>query len=248
MPKTVTLFMPVLNEAEGMRAILPLIKKEWCQQWLVVDGQSTDDTLKVAKEFGCDIYVQKKKGIRHAYIESFPMIKGDIVITFSPDGNCLPEAIPQLIEKINQGYDMVVASRYAPGAKSEDDDAITGFGNWMFTSSINFLHHGPYTDAMGIYRAYRTKLFYELDLDKEESYFTEKLAGTVMGIEPLLSVRAAKAGMRITEIASDEPKRMHGTRKLQIIRWGAAYMMQVFRETYFWRTKAKSLAAAKTST
>ncbi len=246
MPKTVTLFMPVLNEAEGMRAILPLIKKEWCQQWLVVDGQSTDDTLKVAKEFGCDIYVQKKKGIRHAYIESFPMIKGDIVITFSPDGNCLPEAIPALIEKINQGHDMVVASRYAPGAKSEDDDAITGFGNWLFTSTINFLHQGAYTDAMGIYRAYRTKLFYELDLDKEESYFPEKLAGTVMGIEPLLSVRAAKAGMRITEIAADEPKRMHGTRKLQIIRWGLAYMMQVFREAYFWRTQAKSLAA-KTS-
>lgn len=243
MGRTVTLFMPVLNEADGMRAILPHIKKEWCQQWLIVDGQSKDDTLKVAKEFGCDIYVQKQKGIRHAYIESWPMIKGDIVITFSPDGNCLPEAIPQLIEKINQGYDMVVASRYAPGASSDDDDAITGFGNWLFTTSINTLHGGPYTDAMGIFRGYRTKLFYELDLHKEESYFTEKLAGTVMGIEPLLSVRAAKAGMRIGEIPASEPKRLHGTRKLQVIRWGAAYMMQVFRETWFWRTQAKLLAA-----
>jgi len=242
MQKKVTLFMPVLNEAEGMRAILPLIKKEWCCQWLIVDGNSTDDTVKVAREFGCDVYVQKKKGIRHAYIESFPLIKGDLVITFSPDGNCLPEAIPTLIEKLSQGYDMVVASRYAPGASSDDDDAITGFGNWMFTTGINLLHGGSYTDAMGIFRGYRTKIFYELDLDKEESYFTEKLAGTVMGIEPLLSVRAAKAGMRVGEIPASESKRLGGVRKLQVIRWGAAYLMQVFREVYFWRTKAKRLS------
>lgn len=223
-----------------MREVLPKIDKSWCSQWLVVDGKSTDDTLRVAESFGCDVYVQKKKGIRHAYIESWPLIKGDIVITFSPDGNCLPEAIPLLIEKMREGYDMVVASRYAPGASSEDDDAITGFGNWMFTTSINVLHGGKYTDAMGIYRAYRTKLFYDLDLHREESYFTEKLAGTVMGIEPLLSVRAAKAGLRIGEIPADEPKRLHGTRKLQIIRWGLAYLMQVFREVWFWRRAPSS--------
>ena len=33
----------------------------------------------------------------------------------------------------------VVVSRYLDGAKSEDDDIITSFGNWMFTKLINVL-------------------------------------------------------------------------------------------------------------
>jgi glycosyltransferase involved in cell wall biosynthesis len=235
MPSTVTLFIPTLNEAEGMRLILPRIQREWVDQILVVDGNSTDDTLQVAKEFGCEVLVQKSPGIRHAYIEGFPLIRGDIVITFSPDGNCIPELIPDLIAKVKDGYDMVIASRYAQGAKSEDDDWMTGFGNWLFTTVINVLHGGHYRDAMGIYRAYRTDLFYELDLHLEESYVTEKALRTVIGCEPLLSVRAAKQRLKITEIPGDEPARLAGIRKLQAFRWGGAYLLQVFRELYFWR-------------
>lgn len=233
--RTVTLFMPTLNEGEGMKQILPRIKKEWCDQILVADGNSTDDTVAVAKQFGCDVIVQSKKGIRHAYLEGYPLIRGEIVITFSPDGNCIPELIPTLIEKMNQGYDMVVCSRYKRGAKSDDDDIMTGFGNWVFTNTINLLHRGPYTDAMGIYRAYRTKLFYELGLDQESAYLPERVTRTVIGIEPLLSVRAAKKGCKIAEIPGDEPARIAGIRKLQAFRWGIAYMLQVFREVYYWR-------------
>jgi glycosyltransferase involved in cell wall biosynthesis len=233
MRKTVTLFIPTLNEAEGMRLIMPRIQRDWVDQILVMDGQSTDDTVKVAKEFGCDVMIQSKPGIRHAYLEAFPKIRGEWVITFSPDGNCIPEVIPDLISKLGEGYDMVIASRYAKGATSDDDDLMTGFGNWLFTNIINVVHGGRYTDAMGIYRAYRTKLFFELGLDKEQAYSPEKLAGTVIGIEPLLSVRAAKAKSIVTEIPASEPARLAGIRKLQAFRWGAAYMLQIFREVYY---------------
>jgi glycosyltransferase involved in cell wall biosynthesis len=235
MLKTVTLMIPTLNEAEGMKKIMPRVRKEWCDQVLIVDGQSKDDTVNIAREMGFDVVVQKVKGLWPAYVEAFTHVKGDIVVTFSPDGNCIPEIIPELIAKIRDGYDMAVASRYAPGASSEDDDLMTGFGNWLFTKTINTLHGGKYTDAMGIYRAYRTQLFYELGLDQPEAYATEKWANTIIGVEPLLSVRAAKAGMKITEVAADEPKRIAGIRKLQAFRWGAAYMLQVLRETYYWK-------------
>ncbi len=231
----VTLFVPTLNEITGMREVMTKIDSSWCNQILIVDGGSTDGTVAYAKEQGYDVYVQSKRGIRHAYIEAWPLIKGEIVITFSPDGNCLPEDIPKLIEKMKEGYDMVVASRYFGGAKSEDDDLMTAFGNWLFTTLINFLHGGHYTDAMGIYRAYRTSLFYELDLHQEEAYVTEKCLGTVMGVEPLLSVRAAKKKVKMGEILGFEPKRMGGERKLLPFRWGGAYLLQVFRETYYWK-------------
>ena len=227
--------MPVLNEIDGMRVILPQLRRDWCDQLLLVDGGSTDGSVEFAREQGCDTYVQRCRGIRHAYLEAWPLIRGDIVITFSPDGNCLPDAIGLLRDKMFEGYDMVIASRYFGGLRSADDDAVTRFGNWMFTTAINRLHGGQYTDAMGIFRAYRTRLFYELDLHLESSYATEKLCGTVMGVEPLLSIRCAKHRCKVAEIPAAEPARIGGERKLQVVRWGSAYLLQTFREVYYHR-------------
>lgn len=231
----VTLFVPTRNEIEGMKAIMPQVQKGWVDQILVVDGQSTDGTIEYAKQQGYDVVVQKEKGLRHAFIEGWPHVKGDVVITFSPDGNSPAYGIPPLIEKMKEGYDMVIASRYLGDAKSDDDDWITGFGNWMFTRIVNILHGAKYTDAMVMYRAYRTNLFYELDLHKEESYAPEKWWCTILGIEPLLSVRAAKRKLKLGEIPCDEPARIGGVRKLQIIRWGGAYLTQFFREIFYWK-------------
>lgn len=229
-PQT-TVFIPTLKEANGLKRLLPAILRHNCCQVLISDGDSRDGSEEIAREYGVDFYVQKRRGIRHAYIEAWPMIRGDWVVTLSPDGNCIVDDIPRLIEKMGAGYDMVVASRYYGGAKSEDDDAITGFGNWLFTRTVNLLFKANYTDAMGIYRIYRTNLFYELGLDKESAYaLPEKLFGTVVGIEPLLSVRSASHGRKIAEIGSDEPKRTDGQRKLQVLRWGAAYYFQFFYE------------------
>ncbi|MCX5680916.1 MAG: glycosyltransferase family 2 protein, partial [Candidatus Omnitrophica bacterium] len=58
----VTLFIPTLNEAEGMKAIMPRIKKEWYDQILIVDGQSTDGTIEYVKQQGYQLVIQKKKG------------------------------------------------------------------------------------------------------------------------------------------------------------------------------------------
>ena len=225
-----------MNEVEGLRTLMPRVKREWVDQILVVDGQSRDGSAEYAREQGYEVHVQKEKGLRKAFIEGWPLIRGEVVITFSPDGNCIPEVIPALIEKMKEGYDMVVASRYLDGAKSEDDNWVTGFGNWFFSRVlINGLHGGHYTDAMGMYRAYKTQLFYDLDLDKEESYATEKFWLTTMGCEPLLSMRAAKRRLKVAEILGVEPRRVTGKAKLQTIRWGGAYLFQVIRELWYWK-------------
>jgi hypothetical protein len=112
---------------------------------------------------------------------------------------------------------------------------LTGFGNWMFTTLINLLHGGRYTDAMGIYRAYRTTLFSRLGLDQEDGYTPERLLNTRIDIEPLLSIRSAKRKLRVSEIPCPEPPRIGGKQKLQMFRWGGAYLLQTFRETYHCR-------------
>lgn len=232
----VTLLVPTLNEIDGMKTIMPQIKPEWFDQILVIDGNSTDGTVEYAKAQGYDVVIQQKKGMRNAYMEAWPHIKGDVVLTFSPDGNSIPELIPACIAKYKEGYDMVIVSRYAEGAKSYDDDAITAFGNKMFTTFINLFHGAKYTDAMVIYRMYRKDLIYELDLDKDSSYeLEEKMFGTNISWEPLLSIRAAKRKLKCADIPGDEPAREGGERKLQVLRWGAAYMWEVFREIFVWK-------------
>ena len=131
---------------------------------------------------------------------------------------------------------MVIVSRYAQGAKSYDDDAVTAFGNKMFTTFINLFHGAKYTDAMVIYRAYKVSMISKLDLDKDKSFETEeRLFNTKISWEPLLSIRAAKRNLQVAEIPGDEPEREGGERKLQVLKWGAAYMYEVFREIFFWR-------------
>lgn len=230
---TTTLLVLTKNEIEGMKAIMPQINKKWCDQILVLDGNSTDGTIEYAREMGYDVYIQRKRGLRCAYQEAWPLIKGDYVITFSPDGNSPPEYIPKLIDKMKEGYDMVIGSRYYQGAKSMDDDMLTAFGNWLFTRTINILHNGNFTDAMTIYRIYKKELFYSLGLNEDATYsLYEKIFFTNISLEPVLSVRCAKEGLKTADIACPEPPRIGGKRKLQIVRWGLAFMAQVVLEKF----------------
>jgi glycosyltransferase involved in cell wall biosynthesis len=226
----VTLLIPTLNELVGLKAIMPRVDTALFSQILVVDGGSTDGTVEYSKALGYDVVSQTSHGVRAAYQDAWPSVTGDVVLTFSPDGNCIPEDLPRLVEKIRDGYDMVIASRYYQGATSDDDDWLTGFGNWLFTKIINVFFGGRYTDAMTIYRIYRKDLVYDLQLFDLKSYQLEPFFGCSGGYEPLMSIRAARMGLKTADIGSPEPARIGGERKLRPFRWGMFYLSQIFLE------------------
>ena len=230
---TTTLLIPILNEIDGLGEIMPRIDRNWVDQILFIDGGSTDGSIEYVLDHGYELHRQRQPGIRSGYLESLPEVTGEVLVTFSPDGNSVPEIIPPLLAKMAEGYDMVIASRYLGGHKSEDDDRVTAFGNWLFTRTTNLLHRSSYTDMMVIFRAYRTALISELGLDRPEPYaFPERAFHTRISWEPLLSVRAARARRKVGEIYGPEPPRIGGERKLQLIRWGAAYYWQILREAF----------------
>jgi glycosyltransferase involved in cell wall biosynthesis len=229
----ITLCVLTLNEIDSIKIIMPQIDTSLFEQVLIIDGNSSDGTIEWCKQQGYEVYVQQQRGLRQAYLEALPHIRGDVMITFSPDGNSVAAELPALVHKLQEGWDMVIVSRYLGNAKSEDDSLITRFGNWMFTTMINVVHGGHYTDAMVIYRGYKKCLFEQLKLTDDKAFsIPEKLFFTRVSIEPLLSIRAARAKLKIAEIPGDEPKRIGGERKLQIIRWGLAFLYQVFTEAF----------------
>lgn len=232
-----TLLVMTLNEIQGMKQVMPQVERSWVDQILVLDGGSTDGTVEWAREQGYEVYVQKAPGFRSAYLEVWPLIRGDVVVYFTPDGNSLAEAIPLLLDKIEEGYELVIASRYLQGAHSDDDDPVTGFGNWMFRTLTNLLLRrggGPrMTDPLVMLRALRKDLPQRLGLDRPEPFERlERIFRTRVDWIPLMSWRAMKTGVRWCEISADEPPRVGGERKLKIFQWGAVYLAQLLQEGF----------------
>lgn len=220
----VTLLIPVLNEIKGVRLIMPRINKDWVDEIIVVDGNSTDGTREYFEENGYFLIRQKSKGVCGAYWECLEVAKGDIIIPFSPDNNSIPEIIPVLVNKIKEGYDMVIVSRYLNGTKSYDDDRITAFGNWMFTKMVNIFFGGKYTDVLVMFRAFKKELVKTLEMDTKR----------FPTFEVQLAIRCAKRKMKVAEIPGDEPKRIGSVRKMHPLFNGSAVLLEIIKELFVW--------------
>lgn len=216
-----TLLITVMNEIEGMKTILPRIQRDWVDEILVVDGGSTDGSVEYARSLGFQVLRQKSKGLVGAYWEALEVVTGDVIIPFSPDGNSVPERIPDLVQEMQEGYDMVIVSRYLNGSKSEDDDAVTAFGNWMFTKLINFLFGGRYTDVLVMFRAWKKELVKTFDVNP-----------SLAGFEPQLAIECAKRKLKVAEIAGDEPRRIWGETKRNNIAHGFAILVLIVKEFF----------------
>ncbi len=216
-----TLAILTLNEVESVPLVLPKIRKEWVDEIIVVDGGSTDGTIEWCREHGFRVLVQKKSGYGQGMRECMEIASGDVIMEFMSDGNCDPAAIPALVAKANEGYDLVIASRYCAGGGSRDDTPVTRLGNWIFTTLINILFGGSYTDAMNGFRAYRKDSFFTLSIDEDGLTFPTQT-----------SAQFAKAGLRIAEIPTHEPRRIGGVRKAKNFRTGLALLRMIVKEMF----------------
>ena len=232
------IIIPVLNELEGLKTTLPLIKKEWYDRLVVLDGRSSDRTIEWCKEHNHEVFCQRGPGLWNAYTELFQYLNEEdgVVVTLSPDGNCPPELIPSLVTKVQSTYDLVIASRYLNGGRSEDDTTLTRFGNHLLTWMANQKCRTRYTDALNMYRAYRLKVVRQLGLDIKVNWLQRCLIrlSNLYSWEPSLSIRAGRIPLRITEISASEPKACRERRQNTFIH-GLAVLTQIIHEGWFRR-------------
>lgn len=222
--RTVTLLLPTYNEIVGFKAIFPQIDRSLFDDILVVDGNSKDGTVEYALSQGLRVMTQLRKGLGPAVEDAVNTITTDCVIEFSMDGNCMVEQLPELVQRLREGYDLVIISRYLPPAKSYDDGMITAFGNFMFTRMIRWLGKFPLTDSLTMYRGFDVKI-------TRYPEFKKFMYGPIY--EPLTSAVATNRGLRIFEIPGDEPARIGGVSKMSVTYNGSCILWMIIRMYVF---------------
>lgn len=220
--RKISLLILVLNEIDGLKEIIPKIDLKLFNSIIFVDGGSTDGSIEWLNQNKFKIVHQKEKGLGNAYLDGLKEINDDFVITFSPDGNSDPSRLKKMVEIINtEEFDILICSRYLRWAKSDDDNLITSFGNWLFTKTFNILYRQNITDYLVLYRAFKKSIVNELNVNELSIAWQSQLI-----------CRAAKANKKILEIPGTEPKRIGGETKVSVIGNGFAELFMVFKE-YF---------------
>ena len=221
---TTALIITTLNEIVGVKKIVPKIKKEWLDEIIFVDGGSTDGTIEEAKRMGFKVIIQKQKGHGAAVLEGVNAIKSDNFILFGPDGNDEPEKIPELIEKMKEGYDQVLVTRFGKGSINLDAGIIDTFGNKMFTFLANVFFGGYWTDTLNESRIISKKAFQELNFDAMDLSSTQQM-----------SIRGLKRRQKICEILGNEGERIGGVRKMKPLPVGASLSLRIIKEFIHWK-------------
>ena len=221
---TTSVIIPTKNEITGMKKIVPQVNLEWADEWIVVDGNSTDGTIEEAKKLGLTVIQQKGDGLGDAYREAVKYATCENILFFSPDGNAPPEYIPKLIKKMEEGdYDIVQISRFGKEGRSEDDTAVTAFGNRMFTFLVNSFFGGKLTDALFGFKIIKKKVFQEINLD-----------GEFLTLEQQMSIKSMKLNLKIAEIDGVEPKRLGDEAKMKPLTTGKHLSLQIIKEFIKW--------------
>jgi len=169
------IILPTLNEETGLESTMKSINRSLEGKYnyiiLVVDGQSTDGTVKVAKSFGAIVIQQRRRGVGDAiqtglyYIDS--KLNVDIIVMLDADGTYEPADIVKMVEIIQRGEaDFVTTNRFANLEKGSMP-TLNKIGNKILSSIARKTLGINVYDTQSGFRAFRADLaniFYSTSL------------------------------------------------------------------------------------
>jgi glycosyltransferase involved in cell wall biosynthesis len=216
----ISVIVPAMNEADNLPHVLPLIPA-WIDEIILVDGDSTDDTVSVAKRLvpGIVIVKQDRPGKGAALRCGFAAARGEIIVTLDADGSADPAEIPAFVGALLAGADFVKGSRFLQGGETIDMEWYRRLGNWGLLQLVRLRFGGRFTDLCYGYNAFWRDVLNVLDLDAADGF----------EIETAMNVQALRSKLRIHEVASTEARRVHGTSNLRTIPDGWRVLKTIVR-------------------
>jgi glycosyltransferase involved in cell wall biosynthesis len=219
----VTVIIPTLNEENNLVDLFSELSRMGYHNILVVDANSRDRTVEIAKEFGANIIIQNGKGKGAALRQAFESdgLNGDRIVIMDADGSMSPKEIPRLIEALDSGADVIKGSRFLPFGYSEDLNTIRRMGNLLFLLLVNLLWSTKYTDLCYGFGVFRRDAIKKL---------CQHLKSVNFEIEAEICIKAKKLGLKVKEVPSMELRRNHGKSNLSVIRDGFLILKTIVKE------------------
>ncbi len=217
---SVSVVVPTFNEARNLPAVLPRIPL-WVHEVVLVDGGSTDGTVDVATRLLPDVRVvhQTGRGKGDALICGIAASTGAIVVTLDADGSADPEEIPAFVGALLSGAEFAKGTRFVQGGGTTDMEWYRSTGNHGLRLLARLLFGATFSDLCYGYNAFWRDVVDRLCLDCDG-----------FEIETLMAIRAIRADLRITEVASFEAPRLHGTSNLRTVRDGFRVLRTILTE------------------
>jgi len=138
--------IPTYNERENIKLMLEALRKiakenpQYQFETLVIDDDSPDNTGKIVKDYmngdsSVHLITGPKKGLGNALIRGYKYaiekLKAEVVIPNDCDFSFDPYKIPELLIKIEEGYDVVVASRHIGKGATEGWSLFRKLNHWV---------------------------------------------------------------------------------------------------------------------
>jgi glycosyltransferase involved in cell wall biosynthesis len=154
---SLSIVIPAKNEAGAIAAVVAGAKKEYPDaELIVVDDGSSDDTAKVAERAGAKVIRHPESLGNGAAIKAGARAaSGDIIAFMDGDGQHDAGEFGKLLEKLDQGYDMVI------GARSSGSHANVGrlYANGIYNVVASWLTGRRIPDLTSGFRVARADLF-----------------------------------------------------------------------------------------
>lgn len=243
----ISVIMPALNEARNLPHVLSQVPEN-VHELILVDGHSVDDSVRIAREIRPDVHVvtQTRTGKGNALACGFTAATGDIIVTVDADGSADPGEIPLFVKALTEGADFAKGTRFAAGGRSDDITRLRRLGNRMLSAIVNLLYGTRYSDLCYGLNAMWDRVVPVLGLDGTAAAAADGsgcLRGDGFEIETLINIRAARAGLAITEVPSIEHARIHGVSNLNVLTDGLRVLRTILQERFNSGRPVRSSAA-----
>lgn len=213
----VTIIIPAKNEGASLRTLLPRLKTSLPDaEILVVDDGSTDDTQECIREAEVNcVRHPYSKGNGAAIKSGARAAKGDILIMMDGDGQHSPDDIARLLNKFNEGYDMVVGARADSRSQAS---AGRNLANKFYNTLASWITEQNVVDLTSGFRAVNAEKFREF-IHMYPNGFSYPTTSTMAFF---------RAGHSVAYEAIHADKRI-GKSHIRLMRDGARFLLIIFK-------------------